>query len=257
MNLNFYKYQGTGNDFVVIDNRTEFFPKDNYKYIQNICDRKFGVGADGLILLEHSNIYNFKMVYYNADGKEGSMCGNGGRCLVAFANQIGIIGTQTEFEAIDGVHYAGIEDDIVKLKMKDVFQVEQRSNNSYFLDTGSPHHIEFVKDLNTVDVMKRGREIRYASPYFDEGTNVNFVQKVGANIIKIRTYERGVEDETFSCGTGATAAIIASSMHYNDENIKKVQVMGGTLQVDYNKCQNSFDNIYLKGEALFVFKGQI
>ena len=257
MILEFYKYHGTGNDFVVVDNRKSFFPKNDCDYVRYICNRRFGVGSDGLILLEESDNYDFKMIYYNSDGKEGSMCGNGGRCLVAFAHKVGVVGTRAKFESVDGVHYAEVDGNMIRLGMNDVFQIEQRGANAYFLDTGSPHHVEFVSDVSAVDVVKRGQKIRGGTPYFEKGTNVNFIQRLDIDTIKLRTYERGVEGETFSCGTGAIAAVIASGMHYSDCSIRKVQVVGGSLQVDYNNNQDGFFDIYLSGKALFVFKGEI
>ena len=191
MNLIFYKYQGTGNDFVLVDNRQEIFDKNNTKLIARLCDRKFGVGADGFILLENSEISDFKMVYYNADGKTSTMCGNGGRCLVAFAKLLGIITQNTSFEAIDGLHEASIEYDIVSLKMIDVEAIDEFEDH-IFLDSGSPHHITFVKNVSDVNVKITGRKLRYGAPYFEEGSNINFVEQTDTNAFKVRTYERGV-----------------------------------------------------------------
>jgi len=257
MQLSFYKYQGTGNDFVLIDNRKLLFPKNDTKFINCLCDRKFGVGADGLILLEHDAEHDFKMVYYNADGNESSMCGNGGRCIVAFANFLGIIKNETTFMAIDGKHYATIENDIVDLQMKDVLNI-QKHNEYVFLDTGSPHHVQFKDDIEQFDIKKEGAAIRYGAPYFDEGANVNFVKKVSDAEFRVRTYERGVEDETLSCGTGVTAVALAMhSLQETNANEITLQVEGGTLNVSFQNDATSYTNIFLKGKATQVFKGEI
>ena len=257
MQQTFYKYQGTGNDFVMIDNRQELFDKTNTKHIAFLCDRRFGIGADGLILLENHKELDFKMVYYNADGNESSMCGNGGRCLVAFAKQLGIIEDKAVFEAIDGIHYANIEGDIVKLQMQDVNAVEQHSNH-VFLDTGSPHHVQFEDEIEDFDIKTRGAIIRYGEPYNEAGSNVNFVKKISEETFAVRTYERGVEDETLSCGTGVTA--VALAMNYLGETKKDLvtlQTQGGKLQVSFTKEGNSYKNVWLIGPATFVYKGKI
>ena len=257
MQINFYKYQGTGNDFILLDNRQQIFPKNNTKLVAELCDRKFGIGADGLILLELSKLHDFKMVYYNADGHEGSMCGNGGRCTVAFAKKLNIIDSQTIFEAIDGLHEASIEDDIVNLKMNDVTNVEIYDDH-LFLDTGSPHHIAFVDDVKNVNVKITGSKIRYGAPYFMKGSNVNFVEKHNENTFKVRTYERGVEDETLSCGTGVTAVAIASHKAKKTNSNKVIlETLGGKLEVSFNFDNNIYKNVFLKGQATLVFKGEI
>jgi len=256
MQLTFYKYQGTGNDFVLIDNRQEIFDKNNTKLVAQLCDRRFGIGADGFILLENSTIGDFKMVYYNADGNESSMCGNGGRCIVAFANYLGVIKEQTTFNAIDGLHEAVISDGIVSLQMKNVAAIEA-INNYVFLDTGSPHHVQFENDLAHLNVKEKGAAIRYGK-YGKSGSNINFVAKESNDIFSVRTYERGVEDETFSCGTGVTAVAIA--MHHLKESDSKeitLKTQGGTLWVSFEKLNESYQNIYLKGPAKQVFKGHI
>lgn len=198
MELSFFKYQGTGNDFVIIDNRQTIFPKNNTKLVAALCDRRFGIGADGLILLENDKMSDFKMVYYNSDGAESSMCGNGGRCLVAFAHYLGVIDKETTFNAVDGLHYATIEGDIVNLKMMDVDKIHEKPNHS-FLDTGSPHHVQLVTALDKFDVQKEGKKLRYGI-YGESGSNINFVEQKADNLFDVRTYERGVEGETFSCG---------------------------------------------------------
>lgn len=258
MELTFYKYQGTGNDFVMIDNRSEFFPKNNTKLIEHLCDRRFGIGSDGLILLENHPQYDFKMVYYNADGNESSMCGNGGRCLVAFAKQMKVIGNKAEFEAVDGYHYATITaDGIVALQMKDVEAINQQENYS-FLNTGSPHHVQMIDDLKTFDVKLEGAKIRYSNLYGNAGSNVNFAEQLAPDIFAVRTYERGVEDETLSCGTGATAVAIA--MHKigkTNNNVIDLNVEGGNLKVQFDVDNGKYTNVFLIGPATFVFEGKI
>ena len=257
MQQTFFKYQGTGNDFVMIDNRQQTFNKDDHERIAFLCDRRFGVGADGLILLENHPEYDFKMVYYNADGNESSMCGNGGRCLVAFAKQLGVISDKAVFLAIDGLHHATINGDIVKLQMLDVDTIENHENH-VFLNTGSPHHVQFETHIEDFDIKAKGANIRYGEPYNEVGTNVNFVKKQTDTTFKVRTYERGVEDETLSCGTGVTAVAIA--MHYMGETNKNhvtLNVEGGKLEVCFNVENNSYNNVWLIGPATFVFKGNI
>ncbi|WP_298533470.1 diaminopimelate epimerase [uncultured Algibacter sp.] len=257
MRTTFYKYQGTGNDFVMIDNRQQIFDKNNTKHVAFLCDRRFGIGADGLILLENHRDYDFKMVYYNADGNESSMCGNGGRCLVAFAKQLGVIKDKAVFEAIDGLHHASIEGDIVKLQMVDVDKVEMYDNH-VFLDTGSPHHIQFEEDIQGFNIKVKGAEIRYGSPYNEAGSNVNFVKKINETAFRVRTYERGVEDETLSCGTGVTAVAIA--MHVlgeTDRNQVKLNVEGGELEVCFEEQNGTYNNVWLIGPAKMVFEGTI
>lgn len=257
MTLAFYKYQGTGNDFVMVDNRQETFPKNNTKLVAQLCDRKFGIGADGLILLENSTTADFKMVYYNADGNTSTMCGNGGRCLVAFAEYLKIITNKATFEAIDGFHEAAIEDGIVNLKMIDVDAVNVFEDH-LFLDTGSPHHIAFVDNVKDINVRIVGHKIRYGAPYFEEGSNVNFVEKTAKNTFKVRTYERGVEDETLSCGTGVTAVAIAShKAKKTTSNVVVLDTPGGNLEVSFETDNNTYKNVFLKGAATLVFKGTI
>jgi len=255
MTILFYKYQGTGNDFIVIDNRNELFPKDNHLMISKMCDRKFGIGADGLLLLEKHSKVDFTMVYYNADGKLGSMCGNGGRCIVHFAKYLNIINEETVFEAVDGLHEASINNEIVSLKMNDVEDI-QINTNSVFLNTGSPHHVEMVEDLKNYNVEEKGYLIRN-NTYGKEGSNINFVEQVKTNLFAVRTYERGVEAETFSCGTGVTAVAIAlfDTNMINANNVE-LQTEGGNLLVHFNKIGKAYQNIYLEGPAKQVFKGE-
>ncbi|MBU2946086.1 diaminopimelate epimerase [Zobellia uliginosa] len=256
MTLSFYKYQGTGNDFVLIDNRQLQFPKNDTKLVASLCDRKFGIGADGLILLENDELSDFKMVYYNADGREGSLCGNGGRCTVAFANFLGIVDKDTVFNAADGKHHATIKDGIVSLQMQDVIEIKEKPEY-VFLDTGSPHHVQMVNTVQDFPVFKEGKKLRYGL-YGQTGSNVNFVEVLNDDTFAVRTYERGVEDETLSCGTGVTAVAIA--MHNagkTNANRIKVNTQGGELQVELNKKDGVYNQIHLIGPATQVFKGEI
>lgn len=252
--MEFYKYQGTGNDFVMIDNRDLQFPKEK-DLIEKLCDRRFGIGGDGLILLETDESADFKMVYYNSDGNESTMCGNGGRCIVAFAHFLDIFEDKTQFQAIDGIHEAEIHNGIVKLKMIDVEKISQDGENSV-LNTGSPHFVQFVEDLDHYKVYQHGNEIRNSPTYQKEGINVNFVEQISDEEIFVRTYERGVEDETFSCGTGATAAALVFLKDKNQSAVQ-VKVLGGKLKVYAEKNGDSYENVWLEGPAKQVFKGKI
>lgn len=257
MRLHFYKYQGTGNDFILIDNRSMFFKNDT-KLIARLCDRKFGVGADGLILLEKPrNIEDdFQMVYFNADGRESTMCGNGGRCVVDFAKQLNLIEKKTVFSAIDGKHKAEVENGQVNLQMQDVDGVEN-TNETYFLNTGSPHHVEFISGIDAFDVKTEGAKIRNNETYGAEGVNVNFVEPK-ENSLFVRTFERGVEDETLSCGTGVTAVALAA--HFSGKVSGKtiaIETLGGKLAVSFEYASGGYKNIWLSGPAELVFKGEI
>jgi diaminopimelate epimerase len=231
MHVHFYKYEGTGNDFIVIDDRDATFPQDPAT-IARLCHRRFGIGADGLLLLQKHPTLDFRMVYFNADGNEGSMCGNGGRCIVQFAHDLGIAGDNITFEASDGFHEAQVSADGVRLRMIDVTGVREESGYS-FLDTGSPHYVEFVANLRELDVVTRGKTIRHDAAYRPYGgTNVNFAEVQPDHSLFIRTYERGVEAETYSCGTGVTACAIAASLRYPAiEPTVNIRTVGGTLQV--------------------------
>jgi len=255
MELQFYKYQGAGNDFVMIDNRDNSFDKNNTKLIKHLCDRRFGIGADGLILLENATEHDFKMYYFNADGNESTMCGNGGRCIVAFAKKLNIIQNKAIFEAIDGLHHAEIIRDQINLQMIDVnFVLENK--DSLFLNTGSPHHVSFQENIDAIQVKEEGSKIRYGKPYGKKGTNVNFVEQVEDNVFKVRTYERGVEEETLACGTGVTAvAIAAFQAKKTTQKHIYLQTLGGMLEVRFENNENEYNNIFLKGPATFVFKG--
>lgn len=262
MTLNFSKYQGTGNDFILIDNRNLNLniSKDT---IAKLCHRKFGIGGDGLMLLQNKQGYDFEMVYFNADGKESSMCGNGGRCIAAFARSLDIINDKGTFWAIDGEHLVEIKNKkqsemVVSLKMIDVTDIKV-NNGNYILNTGSPHFIKFTENLEEVDIVKQGKEIRYNDTFKKEGINVNFVE-VKRDAIKVRTYERGVEDETLSCGTGVTAASIATiySGKLTQRERVDVEVPGGKLKVYFsNAGSGKFQDIWLEGPATLVFTGKI
>lgn len=257
MQLTFYKYQGTGNDFVIIDNREGIFPVNNPAYISFLCDRRVGIGADGLLLLENEAGVDFKMVYFNSDGNESTMCGNGGRCLVAFAKFLGIIKESAIFNAIDGRHTAKIDsNNQVRLQMQNVSEVREKENYT-FLNTGSPHHVQLVDNLQDFDVYKEGAKLRYGL-YGEKGSNINFVEAKSANEFRVRTYERGVENETLSCGTGVTA--VALAMHYTKKlkaNLIRLHVEGGVLDVAFDYGKDGYTNVYLVGPTELVFKGEV
>ncbi|MHA6246637.1 diaminopimelate epimerase [Pontibacter sp. CAU 1760] len=255
MAITFYKYQGTGNDFVMVDNRKHTFPTEDEALVKQLCDRRTGVGADGLILLQDHPDYDFEMVYYNADGRLGSMCGNGARCTVRFARHLGVIEDVACFLAADGEHQASVERDLIQLKMNDVRHVEQIGEDHY-LSTGSPHYVRFVEDVQELDVYAEGRAIRYNSRFKEVGTNVNFVQKIADDEIFVRTYERGVEDETLSCGTGVTACALVASLKGFKSPVK-VKTLGGDLEVAFDQTDGHFNHIYLIGPAKQVFSGTV
>ena len=258
MKLTFYKYHGAGNDFVIIDNREHLFPEGT-ELIRQLCDRRFGIGADGLMTLSKVADYPFAMRYYNSDGNESSMCGNGGRCIVAFANKLGLIKEGADFLAIDGPHEAYMpKPDYVKLRMQDVVKVETYGSD-FFADTGSPHYVRFVEDVDNLDVKSEGRKIRNSKEFAGEGTNVNFVSVLGPGNFKMRTYERGVEDETWSCGTGTVASAIITAYKFQpDINSFSIQAPGGNLKVIFErKGPEEFRNIWLEGPASFVYQGEI
>ncbi len=256
MSIEFYKYQGTGNDFVVIDNRQLKFPKNDTKLVAKLCDRKYGIGADGLILLENDEMSDFKMVYFNADGKEGSLCGNGGRCIVAFAKFLGLVQDQATFAAVDGLHHAKINGESISLQMGDVEEIRQKPDY-FFLNTGSPHHVQMVTGLNDFNVLTEGKKLRYGL-YGKKGSNINFVEQRQEDSFDVRTYERGVENETLSCGTGVTA--VALTMRHTGRlkgNRAKINTKGGELKVQFDIKDDSYRDIWLTGPAEKVFKGSI
>jgi diaminopimelate epimerase len=259
MKIQFHKYQGTGNDFVILDNRKKEYPSLTASHIRHICDRRFGIGGDGLMLLNEKNGFDFEMKYFNADGRESSMCGNGGRCLVKFAYELGIHRNVYHFTAVDGLHEAEIDTDgTVSLKMQDVSKVS-KFHGDYLLNTGSPHYVKMVTDVMNTDVFKKGRDIRYSKDFEKEGINVNFVEQLpDEDKILVRTYERGVEDETFSCGTGVTAAAIVCYHNENGFNDVQVKTLGGTLTVEFDRIDDShYNNVWLSGPADKVFDGTI
>jgi diaminopimelate epimerase len=254
MNFNFYKYQGTGNDFIMVDNRAEIFPKENMEVISNLCNRYFGIGADGVILIENDVEHDFKMIYFNADGSQ-TFCGNGGRCAVAFAKDLNIIKNKTTFIAVDGPHLAEIKNNIVSLKMIDVDDIRVQEN-SVFVYTGTQHHVEMVDSLDDYPVYEKGKKIRVS--YDAPGSNVNFVEQINDSTFRVRTYEKGVEDETLACGTGVTAVAIA--MHKTKKttsNLISLPVEGGALEVSFTEENGHYKDVYLQGSATFVFKGEI
>ena len=256
MKYTFYKYQGTGNDFIIFDNRQHELDFLTKNQIKSLCDRRFGIGADGLMLLENHPDFDFKMVYYNADGGESSMCGNGGRCLVNFAKSLHIIDTETNFLAVDGAHYAKISENLVSLKMIDVTEINSLTN-ALSLNSGSPHYIQFVNEIKNFPVFAEGKKIRNAASFIKDGINVNFVEKLSAGLF-VRTYERGVENETFSCGTGVTASALIAGIEKLGEQKINIETLGGKLAVSFNnRGDNIFDNIYLMGPGTFVFSGSL
>jgi diaminopimelate epimerase len=258
MKISFVKYQGTGNDFIIIDNRDLKFPSHDRNLVARLCERRFGIGADGLMLLQNSSGYDFQMVYFNSDGNESSMCGNGGRCIVEFARTLGIVKDKAFFLAADGEHESLVKPGVVTLKMNNVSKIENNGSFCY-LNTGSPHYVEFVNGVKDMDVVQHGKKIRNNDRFKEKGTNVNFVEK-HYNELFVRTYERGVEAETYSCGTGVTAAALVASLKNvaTADNYCDIQTLGGPLKVTFQKHDDgSFTDVWLEGPATFVFSGEI
>lgn len=259
--ISFSKYHGSGNDFILIDNRREVV-SENQELISLLCDRHRGIGADGLMLLYNHTELDFSMKYFNADGREGTMCGNGGRCIAFFAYKLGISGKNTAFSTIDGVHRAEIKSAkaqkaLVSIGLNDVTKIKEMPDG-YFLDTGSPHFVKFVTEMTYEDVQKQGKELRHDSRFCRGGTNVNFVQIKSADSLFVRTYERGVENETLSCGTGVTAAAIVAAFAGKIKGPQiKILTNGGELKVTFEQKERLFSNILLEGPAEFVYKGEI
>ncbi len=256
MDLNFQKYQGAGNDFIIIDNRNRHYDHLN---VAQLCHPKFGIGADGLMLLQNLEGYDFEMVYYNSDGNVSTMCGNGGRCIVDFAKGLGLFEASTVFKAIDGRHDANWTKEIVELQMQNVQQVSVLAN-AYELNTGSPHYVAFEENVSAIDLVPTARAIRYNDIYKSEGINVNFVEVLGPNSLKVRTYERGVEDETLSCGTGVTACAIAYSLLSglaDGAHTIAISTPGGQLKVKYELHNGQYTQVWLIGPAKMVFEGHI
>ncbi|WP_336689515.1 MULTISPECIES: diaminopimelate epimerase [unclassified Chryseobacterium] len=252
--MEFYKYQGTGNDFVMIDNRSGEWDDLSIENIQKLCDRRFGIGADGLIKINTAKGYDFEVDYYNSDGSK-SFCGNGARCSVAFAFFLDIFEGSCKFTAIDGEHIAEIHNGIVKLKMSDVTTISNDGEDTV-MDTGSPHYVKYVEDIVNYNVFAEGNGIRNSENYKEKGINVNFMEKISDDEIFVRTYERGVEDETYSCGTGVTASALTFLQNNNLISVK-VKTLGGNLKVYAEKNGDTFQNIWLEGPAKQVFRGKI
>ena len=254
--LIFSKYQGTGNDFILIDNRALHFDGDLHR-VARLCDRRFGIGADGLILLESSEMCDFKMVYYNSDGRLSSMCGNGGRCLVRYAISLGAAKEEGSFEAVDGIHRFSLTEEGVKLEMSDVHEIS-RDGEAWVLDTGSPHYVCGISTpLREFPLDKEARKIRYNDLYREDGINVNFTE-VREGQIFMRTYERGVEGETLSCGTGTVAvALVAALQDGSAASPLSIQTPGGKLMVHFARIDDGFSDIWLEGPAELVFSGEI
>jgi diaminopimelate epimerase len=267
LTIHFYKYQGTGNDFIMIDDREGTFPIENNTLVAHLCDRRFGIGADGLILLQKSPDADFYMKYYNSDGNESSMCGNGGRCLAAFAHYLDIVKEKTTFIAVDGLHDAIISGNgnalFIKLKMQNVSTIEARNPNTFVLNTGSPHFVQFIqKNMDELSIIEEARAIRYNHEFKQHGINVNFVNVINSTAISMRTYERGVEDETLSCGTGVTAAALSTAVLNNlpsGTHTIEVKVKGGELNVNfmYDKITGTFKEVWLEGPTNLVYEGKM
>lgn len=254
MNIPFKKYHGAGNDFIMIDNRSAILTHDMSVLFERLCDRHFGIGADGIILYENHPELDFRMVYFNSDGRESSMCGNGGRCIVKYAHDMGFVEkTALVFEAIDGVHQARLTNDGVELQMRDVPSIEA-VGEGYVIDTGSPHFVAFKQEIEGDDFVEKAQRIRNGYRYKAEGINVNFVLE-REDVLELRTYERGVENETLSCGTGVTA----SALVYMDKNERDgeiaVKARGGNLKVRAKRTDKGFENIWLIGPAALSFEG--
>jgi diaminopimelate epimerase len=260
--LKFFKYQGTGNDFVMLDNRVGGLENElSTDRIQQLCDRRFGVGADGLILLSPDPAEDFRMIYYNADGKESSMCGNGGRCVVAFARQLGLEKETYRFQAIDGLHEAAIDGEEIRLKMGKPHGYRQIDERSHWIDTGSPHLVQVLRQpLAELNVMEQGRRLRRDPAFAPGGVNVNFVNRLGPNELQVRTYERGVEAETLSCGTGVTACAYISALLAGKSggfHRYTLHTPGGSLKVELQAYGQESEAVWLIGPATFVFAGEI
>lgn len=259
MDIHFYKYQGAGNDFILIDHRMSPLREISYDRIKKLCDRRFGIGGDGLMFLTAHEQYDFEMHYFNADGRPGSMCGNGGRCIVAFAKHLGVIDRETNFLAVDGPHYAKIsaEGNWIDLQMIDIETIN-RDGEAYVLNTGSPHYVAQMQDLESYDVFNHGKAIRNNDTYRNEGINVNYVEDKGDHLF-VRTFERGVEDETYACGTGVTAVALSMAMQKGQTGHIKtpVKVLGGDLRIEFDYDGRQFTQVFLCGPAEKVFEGNV
>lgn len=258
MRLTFEKFHGAGNDFVMLDDRAGDYQNITAAQIQLLCDRHMGIGADGLILIRLNADSDFTMVYYNADGQPSSMCGNGGRCAVAFAYKLGMVDQHTQFMAVDGLHHASYRTDgQVRLAMQDVAGLD-RMGEAVVTNTGSPHYVLVKTEIDRLDMYREGSSIRYLPSFKQEGINVNFMEQIASDRFKIRTYERGVENETLACGTGAVAGALA--MHFlghTTHNKIAIQALGGLLSIDFKKTASGYTDIYLSGPTQYVFSGSI
>ena len=255
MTIKFEKFQATGNDFIMMDNRDGKFPKTDHALIAHLCHRQFGIGADGLILIEAAEAADFTMVYFNADGAPGSFCGNGSRAATRFAESLGLIVKNGSLQAFDGIHFAEIDDKVIRMSMANV-QNGSPVLNGIFIDTGSPHYVEFRDNLKSIDVFTEGKALRKHDQFKPGGSNINFVETVAQNKIGVRTFERGVENETFSCGTGVTASAMVSVRNEGRHSIS-VETLGGELVIDFEKTANGYENVFLTGPANQVFSGEI
>jgi diaminopimelate epimerase len=257
LKLHFTKYQGTGNDFIIIDNRSRQF---DHLDVARLCHPKFGIGADGLMLLQNVDAYDFEMVYYNSDGNTSTMCGNGGRCIADFAKKLQVSGENgTRFIAADGPHDVVFREGIVELNMQDVERIERDGTDRFILDTGSPHYVQFVQGVREMDIVRMARDIRYSDRFKEQGINVNFAEMTGPHALYVRTYERGVENETLSCGTGVTACAIALArqLGYNAGHHEvNIETPGGHLTVKF-RLNNASREVWLCGPATKVFEGEI
>lgn len=258
MQLSFTKYHGTGNDFIIIDDRSQQFPSTDHAFIKSLCTRRFGIGADGLILIREASDNDFNMVYFNADGFEGSMCGNGGRCAVDFVAKLGIIHQECSFRAYDGAHRALIQNGSIKLEMGSVASI-MSFNTDYFIDTGSPHYVKFEENIDQKEIEPQALAIKNLPAYQESGINVNFVEAKAPDQIYVRTYERGVEAETYSCGTGVVASAIAQVLKSKSPaNSYQIQVdtPGGPLMVRFDLSKDEqISNVWLSGPAQEVYHG--
>ena len=256
MDIKFYKYHGTGNDFVLIDamSNPSIIERIDCNLVAAMCHRRFGIGADGLMILTSSEVVDFRMIYYNSDGNLSSMCGNGGRCISKFAFDLGYIDNHANFEAVDGIHEVQILGSLVSLGMNDVSNIETRNENTLILDTGSPHYVSFVEGDELKNIVNYGRKIRYSEEFFQKGINVNLACHDGTDL-HVATYERGVEDETYSCGTGVVASALSYAMLHNSSGAVHVITRGGELTVSFIANSNGFEHVKLLGPAEFVFQG--
>lgn len=253
--LHFYKYHGTGNDFIMIDDRKHLFPVTDNDLISKLCHRRFGIGADGIILIRNHGTTDFEMIYFNADGST-SMCGNGARCAVQLAHDLRIIANRCTFTAPDGTHDAAVLPGKIKLEMNNA-SIPEQVLSGFYIHTGTDHYVQFVENVAGFPVVEKGRQLRYHERFFPDGTNVNFVERTGNEKLTIRTYERGVEDETYSCGTGVTAASLVVAATQNITSPVTLETPGGTLEVAFEFSDNTFRHVYLSGPAEKVFEGTV